>query len=98
MSEVNPGPTVVTGDNVMGKGSPMMIGAAATSYVSFYGVTPAQQVASAVQATITATWVTISDGAQGFGFQTSDQIISVIAQLKMIAHVLKTLGIWKGTA
>lgn len=67
--------------------------------LAFFGVTGAtSQPAAATQATITATWVTISDGAQGFGFQTSDQIISVIAQLKQIAHVLKTLGLWKGSA
>ena len=73
-------------------------GASSTDTISFFNVTKVAQPADAVQATITATWVTISDGAQGFGFQTSDQIISVIAQLKQIAHVLKTLGLWKGAA
>ena len=66
--------------------------------ISFYGATPAARVAAATQATITATWVTISDGAQGFGFSTSDQIISVIAAIKQIQHVLTTLGLWKGSA
>ena len=73
----------------------MSFGQSATELISFYGVTPAAQVAGAEQATITATWVTISSG---FGFSSSDQVISIIAQLKMIAHVLKTLGAWKGTA
>lgn len=63
--------------------------------IGFFGVTPSARLADATQATITATWVTISSG---FGFQTSDQVISVIAQLKQIAYVLKTLGVWKGTA
>lgn len=66
--------------------------------MAFFGVTAVTQPADATQATITATWVTISDGAQGFGFQTSDQIISVIAAIKQIQHALKTLGAWKGSA
>lgn len=73
-------------------------GSAATKKISFYGVTTVVQPSGAAQATITATWVTISDGAQGFGFSSSDQIISVIAAIKQIQHVLKTLGLWKGTA
>ena len=72
-----------------------ILGQSSSSKISFWGTTPAARVADATQATITATWVTISSG---FGFQTSDQIVSVIAQLKMIAHVLKTAGIWKGSA
>lgn len=70
----------------------------AEDLISFYNVDPVAQIASAVQATITATWVTISDGAQGFGFLTSDQIISVIAAIKEIQHVLTTIGLWKGAA
>jgi hypothetical protein len=65
------------------------------STLGFYGVSQVAQPSGATQATITATWVTISSG---FGFLTSDQIISVIDQLKQIAHVLKTLGLWKGSA
>ncbi len=63
--------------------------------VGFFGVTPAAQLAAATQATITATWVSISSG---FGFQTSDQAISMIAVVKEIQHVLTTLGLWKGAA
>ena len=73
-------------------------GSGATEKISFYGVTTVVQPSAATQATITATWVTISDGAQGFGFSTSDQIISVIAAIKQIQHALKTLGLWKGSA
>lgn len=65
------------------------------STVGFFGTTPAARPNVANNATITATWVTISDGAQGFGFQTSDQIISVIAVIKQMQHVLTTLGLWE---
>lgn len=67
------------------------------STIGFYGVTKVAQPADATQATITATWVTLSAGS-GFGFLTSDQIISVIAAIKQIQYTLKTLGLWKGTA
>jgi hypothetical protein len=65
------------------------------SRVGFFGTTAALRPDVANAATITATWVTISDGAQGFGFQTSDQIISVIAVIKQMQHVLTTLGLWE---
>lgn len=70
-------------------------GSASTKKISFYGVTPVAQPAAAAQATITITWVTISSG---FGFQTSDQVVSLIAAFKEVQNVLKTLGIWKGSA
>ncbi len=91
----NPGPSVTTGSTDIGLGSPQTLGTTASSLIAFYGVTPVAQIAGAEQATITATWVSISSG---FGFQTSDQIISLIAQVKMLAYVMKTLGLWKGTA
>lgn len=65
--------------------------------ISFFGVTPVIQPVGATQTTITATWVTLSGGT-GFGFLTSDQIISVIAAIQQIQTVLKTLGLWKGSA
>lgn len=95
MSYTNPGPAVTTGSTDIGLGSPQTVGTSTTSLIAFYGVTPVAQLADATQATITATWVTISSG---FGFSTSDQIISVIAQMKQVAYVLKTLGLWKGAA
>lgn len=67
------------------------------STIGFYGATKVAQPADATQATITATWVTLSAGT-GFGFLTSDQIISVIAAIKQIQYTLKTLGLWKGSA
>lgn len=73
----------------------LKLGGASTSKLGFYGTTPVVRPAVANNATITATWVTISDGAQGFGFQTSDQIISVIAVIKQMQHVLTTLGLWE---
>lgn len=70
-------------------------GSGATKKISFYGVTPIVQPSSAVEATITITWVAISSG---FGFQTSDQVVSLIATFKHIQSVLTTLGLWKGSA
>jgi len=65
--------------------------------IAFFGATPVIQPVGATQATITATWVTISAGT-GFGFASSDQIISVIAAIKQIQTVMLTLGLWKGSA
>lgn len=65
------------------------------SKVGFFGVTPVVQPVGATQATIVATMVAISSG---FGFTTSDQVVSVIAAIQQIQTVLKTLGIWKGSA
>lgn len=73
----------------------MVFGASGSDKIGFYGTTPQYRPSVANNATITATWVTISDGAQGFGFSTSDQIISVIAVIKQMQHVLTTLGLWE---
>lgn len=70
-------------------------GQSTSDKISFYGVTAVVQPSGATQTTITATWVTISSG---FGFFSSDQIISVIAAIQQIQTVLKTLGLWKGSA
>lgn len=91
----NPGPATTTGSNTTGGSSPWLGGSTTTNAIGFYGVTPTAQLADATQTTITATWVAISSG---FGFQTSDQVVSIIAQMKQIAYVLKTLGLWKGSA
>lgn len=88
-------PNTTTTTVALGGGSPQTIGNAATSLVGFYGATPIVQPSGATQTTITATWVTISSG---FGFFSSDQIISVIAAIQQIQTVLKTLGVWKGSA
>lgn len=71
------------------------LGQSTTDKISFYGVTTVVQPSGATQTTITATWVTVSSG---FGFSSSDQIISVIAAIQQIQTVLKTLGLWKGAA
>lgn len=81
----------------LSKGTPdgVTLGQSTSDKISFFNVTPVAQPAAAAQATITATWVTISSG---FGFSSSDQVISVIAAIKEIQNVLKTLGLWKGAA
>lgn len=65
--------------------------------IGFYGATAVAQPSGATQATLTATWVTLSGGT-GFGFSSSDQIISVITAIQVIQSTLKTLGLWKGSA
>ena len=74
----------------------MSLGSSTSELISFYGVTPTAQLSLATQATITASWVTVcaSKGA----FSNSDQIISVIACIKEIQHVLTATGLWKGAA
>jgi hypothetical protein len=67
----------------------------ATVKLGFFGVTPVVQPVGATQATIVATMVAISSG---FGFTTSDQVNSIIAAVQQIQTVLKTLGLWKGSA
>lgn len=89
MSEVNPGPTVVTGDNVLGKGSPMMIGASSTAKVGFYGTTPIVQRAASTQAT--SVFSGISTGAVSTNSL-------VLATLLEVCSTLTALGIWKGSA
>lgn len=69
----------------------MNIGGDSTEKLAFWGATPAARQSVTYNATITATWVTISSG---FGFQSSDQVISVIGAIKDIQHVLTTLGLW----
>jgi hypothetical protein len=80
--------------NVIGKGSPDgdTLGASASEKISFYGTTPAVRPAVTYNATITAAFVTISSG---FGFTSSDQVVSVIGAIKDIQHVLTTLGLWE---
>lgn len=60
--------------------------------LGFYGTTVASRPAVTYNATITAAMVTISSG---FGFVTSDQVVSVIGAIKDIQHVLTTLGLWE---
>ena len=67
------------------------------STVGFFGVTDVVQPTGATQTTLTATWVTLCAGG-GFAFSTSNQIISVIAAIQQIQTVMKTLGLWKGSA
>ncbi len=68
-------------------------GKSATSLISFYGVSPVAQRASAVQATVTGTVVA---GTGGFGFTTSATCINLLAAVQEIQYTLKGLGLWKG--
>lgn len=81
--------------NVGRSGQAVMVQPSTSGSLGFFGVTPVARPASAEQATITITWLTISSG---FGFETSNQVISLIASFKAMQSLLTTLGLWKGTA
>lgn len=66
----------------------------ANGTVGFYGATPAARLASSAQTTLSLT----IKHTNAYGFSTSAQLTSVKNQLAEICHVLKTLGLWKGSA
>lgn len=68
----------------------------ATLKMAFYGVTAVVQPSSAAQTTTAATWVTVCSTRGAFA--TSDDIITFINAVKQVQTVMKTLGLWKGTA
>lgn len=94
MSYTNPGPAVTTGDTRVGLASPGGPGAADTSLVGFYGVTPIVRPASAVQAAVTAVTATVG----GVGFVTTAGFTSFVAQVENIRSSLVALGLLKGSA
>ena len=82
------GATTLNGNAALGNG--------VADVISFYGVTGTAQLSLATQATITATYATVCGGPCVFA--NSDQIVSVIACIKEIQHVLTATGLWKGAA
>lgn len=72
------------------------LGNASTDTIGFYGTTPTAQIAAAAQATSAASWVTICATKAGFG--TSDEAVTFFNTFRNIQHVLKTTGLWKGSA
>lgn len=64
--------------------------------LAFYGVTAVVQPASAAQTTTAATWVTVC--ATKAAFASSDDATTFINAVKQVQTVMKTLGLWKGTA
>lgn len=74
----------------------MSLGSSTTEKISFYGVTPVVQPSSAAQTTTAATWVTVC--ATRAAFATSDDAVTFINAMKQVQTVMKTLGLWKGTA
>ncbi len=94
MSYTNPGPAITTGDTRTGLASPGGPGAADSSLVGFYGVTPIVRPTNAAQAALTLTTAT----SNGFGFVTSAAFNAFTAQLENIRASLVLLGLWKGSA
>lgn len=72
------------------------LGNAATDTIGFYGTTPTAQIAAAAQATSAASWVTVCATRAAFG--TSDEAVTFFNTFRNIQHVLKTTGLWKGSA
>ena len=83
----------VIGSNASGG---MTFGSGTSELISFYGVSPIAQPASATQTTTAATWVTVC--ATKAAFATSDDAVTFINAVKQVQTVMKTLGLWKGTA
>ncbi len=93
MAFTNPGPSVTTGSTNIGTGSPITIGTAATSLVSFYGVTAITQPTNAAQAALSLT----TGVSGGFGFSTATAFNAFTAQLENIRASLVLLGLLKGS-
>jgi hypothetical protein len=70
-----------------------LVGAADSDKVGFFGVTPVVRPTNSAQAALTATTAT----SGGFGFATSANFASFIAQLENIRASLVTLGLLKGS-
>lgn len=68
----------------------------ATLKLAFYGVTAVVQPASAAQTTTAATWATVC--ATRAAFASTDDATTFINAVKQLQTVMKTLGLWKGTA
>lgn len=73
----------------------LLIGQSATDTVGFFGTDPTAQRTGAVQGIITYSIVTISSG---FGFGTSDTMISFMNMILEMRATLAALGIFKGSA
>lgn len=82
------GTTTLKGNTAIGDG--------VADVVSFYGVTGTAQLSAAAQATSAASWVTVCGTRAGFG--TSDEAVTFFNTFRNIQHVLKTTGLWKGSA
>jgi hypothetical protein len=93
MSFTNPGPAITTGSTLVDTASPNMMGAAAGSYVGFYGVGPITQPTSSAQAALTLTTAT----GGGYGFVSATAFNAFAAQLENIRASLVALGLLKGS-
>lgn len=80
----------------MGNSTGATLGASTSELISFYGVAPTLQLSASAQATTAASWVTICGAKAAFG--TSDDAVTLLNTIKNIQHVLKTTGLWKGSA
>ena len=78
----NPGPASTTGNDYLGGGTPLLVGANVTDLVGFYGATPVAQRA-------TASTHSTSNAATSSSFGASQSAVLVEVMNTLIA-----LGIW----
>lgn len=78
----NPGPAVTTGNDYLGGGTPLYLGAATTDLVGFYGTTPVVQRATGATHSTTGAATSSSFGA------------TQSAIMVEIMNTLIALGIW----
>jgi UDP-N-acetyl-D-mannosaminuronic acid transferase (WecB/TagA/CpsF family) len=83
----------------LGDGNPdgTSLGKSATEKVSFYGVTPVTQRASASQAAVETT-AAISTTSAKWGFSTSTQANAIVSLVNEMRAALVAVGIIKGSA
>jgi UDP-N-acetyl-D-mannosaminuronic acid transferase (WecB/TagA/CpsF family) len=93
-------PNTVTTSQLIYKGDKnpdgVTVGQTITDKVSFYGVTPVVQRASASQAAVVTTQHTST--TDSFGFATSNQAMSIITLVNELRAALVAVGIIKGSA
>lgn len=75
----NPGAASTQTTTFVGGGSPVYVGTASTSYVTFYGGTPVQR-----QATITTVTTTGASSSTPFGYTTSTQADAIVTAVNAI--------------
>ena len=78
----NPGPATTTGNDYLGGGSPVYVGAATTDLVGFYGATPVVQRATGASHSTSGAATSSSFGA------------TQSAILTEVMNTLIALGIW----
>lgn len=83
-------PNTVTTTVYAGGGSPQVVGASATDYVSFFGTSAVQQQTNV--ATVTTTGATSTTNA--YGYTTAAQADAIVTAINSILTRLQNLGLF----